>query len=284
MLVDGLFHADPHPGNILLTADHRIALLDLGMIGRISPEMQMHLIKLLLAVSEGRGEEAAGLAIQASHVTEHFSEPDFRRAISNLVAEQQQLTLRRMDVGKTLLDLGRTAGHCGLYVPTELTMLGKTLLQLDEIGRTLDPSFNPHEAVRRNVAEFLNQRVKKDLTPHNLFAAALEMKDFFGHLPSKLNRILDAVANAELELKIKSQEVHVLLDGFQKIANRITMGLVLGALIMGASLLMQVPTSFLLFGYPGLAMLFFLLAAGMGFWLVFSILIQDEKRKRKRRE
>jgi ubiquinone biosynthesis protein len=155
---------------------------------------------------------------------------------------------------------------------------------LDEIGRVLDPSFNPNQAVRKHAAEILNQRVKKDLTPRNLFAAMLDMKDFVGHLPSKLNRILDAIANAELELKVKSQEVHVLLDGFQKIANRITTGLILAALIIGASLLMQVQTQFQLFGYPGLAMVFFLSAAGLGLWLVFSIVLNDQKSKRKRRE
>jgi hypothetical protein len=103
------------------------------------------------------------------------------------------------------------------------------------------------------------------------------VKDFVGHLPSRVSRILDAIANAEFELKIKTQEVHVLLDGFQKIANRITTGLILAALIIGASLLMPVPTDFRLFGYPGLAMLFFLIAAGLGLWLVFNILLKDKK-------
>jgi predicted unusual protein kinase regulating ubiquinone biosynthesis (AarF/ABC1/UbiB family) len=284
VLVDGLFHADPHPGNVLLTEDGRIALLDLGMVGRISPEMQVKLLKLLLAISEGRSEEAATLAIQTSQTTENFNEPEFRRKIGLLVAEQQHATLQQFDIGKTLLDLGRSAGQNGLYVPTELTMLGKTLLQLDDIGRVLDPGFNPNEAVRKHAAEILNQRVKKDLTPHNLFAAMLDMKDFVGSLPSKLNRILDAIANAELELKVRSQEVDVLLDGFQKIANRITTGLILASLIVGASLLMRVQTSFQIFGYPGLAMLFFLVAAGVGLWLVFNILSHDQKTKRPRRD
>ncbi len=284
VLVDGIFHADPHPGNILLTQDGRIALLDLGMVGRVSPEMQTRLLKLLLAVSEGRSEDAATLAIQASETTENFDETEFRRKISVLVAEQQQATLRQIDIGKGLVDLTRSAGQNGLYVPTELTMLGKTLLQLDEIGRVLDPNFNPNESVRRNAAEILNQRVRKDLSAHHFFSALLDMKDFVGQLPSKLTRILDAVANAELELTVKSQEVHVLLDGFQKIANRIATGLILAALIVGASLLMQVPTSFRLFGYPGLAMVFFFIAAGLGLGLVLSIWLKDQNKNDRRRD
>jgi predicted unusual protein kinase regulating ubiquinone biosynthesis (AarF/ABC1/UbiB family) len=284
VLVDGVFHADPHPGNVLFTEDGCVALLDLGMVGRVSPQMQVRLLKLLLAISEGRSEEAATLAIQASQTTDSFNEPEFRRKISQLVADQQDANLCQLEIGKTLLDLGRSAGQNGLFVPTELTLLGKTLLQLDEIGRVLDPAFNPNQAIGRHVADILHQRVRKDLTPRNLVAAALEMKDFVGNLPAKVTRILDAVANAELEVKVRSREVHLVLDGFQKIANRITTGLILAALLIGASLLMQVQTSFTLFGYPGLAMVFFLIAAGLSLWLVVSILFQDQKSRRKRRD
>jgi predicted unusual protein kinase regulating ubiquinone biosynthesis (AarF/ABC1/UbiB family) len=252
------------------------------MVGRISPDMQIRLLKLLLAISEGRSDDAATLAIEASETTDTFNETEFRRKISQVVAEQHQASLCQIEIGKALLDLGRSAGQNGLYVPTELTLLGKTLLQLDEIGRVLDPNFNPNRAVRRHAGEILNQRIKKDLTPHNFLASLLDLKGFAGQFPAKLNRILDSVANAELEVKIRSAEVHVLLDGFQKIANRITTGLIVAALIIGASLLMQVQTSFQLFGYPGLAMVFFLLAAGAGFYLVITILLNDQKSKRRR--
>src|SRR5207237_6522509 len=89
VLVDGVFHADPHPGNIFLTTDHRIALLDLGMVGHTTPAMQESLLKLLLAVSEGQSDEAADIAIRISDTTEHFDETDFRHKIGQLVAEQK---------------------------------------------------------------------------------------------------------------------------------------------------------------------------------------------------
>ena len=94
------------------------------------------------------------------------------------------------------------------------------------------------------------------------------LKQFFGALPSRLNKILDAVGNAELNVKVKPAETEFLIESAQKVANRITTGLILAALIVGAALLMRVPTSFELFGYPGLAMICFLIAAGGGLWLV----------------
>ena len=284
LLVDGLFHSDPHPGNVLLTPENRIALIDLGMIGRTTPTMQEKLLKLLLAISEGRGDEAAQIAVQISQTTEFFDEPRFNRKLADLVSEHSEKSLEKMDVGRIILEIVRIAGQTGLYVPVELTMLGKTLLQLDTIGRALDDKFNPREAVRRHVDEILARRLKKDATPRKIAATLLDMKDFVGGLPNRVNKILDAVGNAELELKVRTTDVHFLMEGFQKVANRITTGLILAALIIGAALLMHVETPFTLFGYPGLAMVCFLLAAGGGFWLIWSIALADHKdKKRKRR-
>jgi ubiquinone biosynthesis protein len=123
--------------------------------------------------------------------------------------------------------------------------------------------------------------VGKHVTQGSLFRSLLEMKEFVGGLPSRLNHIMDAIANHELEVKIKAVDTKLVMEGFQKIANRITTGIILASLIMGASLLMQVQTSFRIFGYSGLGMICFLAAAVGGFWLVMSIFVQDQKGGKK---
>jgi ubiquinone biosynthesis protein len=157
------------------------------------------------------------------------------------------------------------------------------LLQLDEVGKIIDPKFDPYAAVRRNVATLLTQRLKKHASQSTVVNSLLDFKNLFTHLPARLNRILDAVANAELEVKVKTVDTQLLVEGFQKVANRITAGVILGSLILGASLLMRIPTSFIIFGYPGLAILCFLGAAAGGIWLLFSIFFQDEKIKKKKK-
>jgi predicted unusual protein kinase regulating ubiquinone biosynthesis (AarF/ABC1/UbiB family) len=281
VLVDGLFHADPHPGNVFLTDGGHIALLDLGMVGHTTPAMQEHLLKLLMAISEGKSDEAADVVIRISQKTEEFNQTEFRRRIGQLMASRQDQGLQQMNVGKSLLEVSKNAADNGLFVPSELTMLGKTLLQLDEVGKILDPAFDPNASIRRNVGELMSQRMRKNATPGSVFSSLLEMKNFVGGLPSRLNKIMDAITNHELEVKIKAVDAKLIMEGLQKIANRITMGLVLAALIMGASLLMQIQTSFRIFGYPGMAILCFLAAAAGGFWLVFSILVQDQKSRKK---
>jgi ubiquinone biosynthesis protein len=281
VLVDGTFHADPHPGNIFLTTDRRIALLDLGMVGHTTPAMQENLLKLLLAVSEGDSDEAADVAIRISETTDSFDEMQFRHKLGQLVAEQHNATLDQMDLGKALLDVGRSAADTGLFVPIELTLLGKTLLQLDQVGRILAPDFDPNESIRRNASHILNRRMKSVLSEGKLFSSLLEAKQFVGALPSRLNKIFDAIGNAELNVNVKPAETRFLMEGFQKVANRITTGLILAALIIGAALLMRVQTTFQLFGYPGLAMICFLIAGGGGFWLLLNILWQDHKSRRR---
>jgi len=184
-------------------------------------------------------------------------------------------------VGKAMLDLSGNAADNGLFVPSELTLLGKTLLQLDQVGKILDPAFDPNASIRRNVGELVSQRMRKQATQGSFFNSLMEMKGFIGGLPSRLNRIMDLIANQELEVKVKSSDAKIMVEGIQKIANRITAGILLASLIMGASMLMQVQTSFRIFGYPGLAILCFLAAATGGFWLVVRIFIQDQKGDKK---
>ena len=127
----------------------------------------------------------------------------------------------------------------------------------------------------------MSRRMRKQATQGSVLSSLLEMKDFVGGLPSRLNRIMDAITNQELEVKVKAVDAKLIMEGFQKIANRITAGILLAALIMGASAMMQVQTSFRIFGYPGLAILCFLAAAAGGFWLVISIFIHDHKGRKR---
>ncbi|MBA3583184.1 MAG: AarF/ABC1/UbiB kinase family protein [Gemmatimonadetes bacterium] len=281
-LVDGLFHADPHPGNVFLTEDGRIALIDLGMVGRISPEMQEKILRLLLAVSEGRGDEATEVAIRMGEVDrETFDQGKFRRQVVELVGQHQHATMGEIEVGAVVLEISRASADNGIRLPRELAMLAKALLNLDAVGRALAPKFDPNEAIRRHAAEITSRRMRKQMSPGNVFASVLEMTEFAQKLPSRVNRILDALANNELQVKVEAIDEGLLIEGFQKVANRITMGLILGALIVGAAMLMRVETDFRILGYPGLAILCFLGAGAGGVALLIDIWRHDRTRRER---
>ena len=276
ILVDGVFHADPHPGNVFLTDDERVALLDLGMVSRIMSGFQDNLLRLLLAISEGRGEEAADITIRMGTRKENFQEDEFTRDVSDIVARHTDTSMNKVDAGRVVLEIQRIAADRGFRLPPEFTMIAKALLNLDQVVYTLAPDFDPNAVIRNYASQIMQQRILKSLAPGNLMTNLLDVKDFLERLPNRVNKILDSVGNNELELKVDAIDEKKLMEGLQKVANRITVGLVIAAMIIGASLLMRVETSFKLFGYPGLAIIFFLLAAAAAIWLVVVILYYDE--------
>jgi predicted unusual protein kinase regulating ubiquinone biosynthesis (AarF/ABC1/UbiB family) len=284
ILVDGFFHADPHPGNVFLTDDGRLALIDLGLVARLSPTQQEHLLKLVLAVAEGRGDETVDIALRMGERLARYDEAEFRKFVTTAVAYHHDARLADVDVGTTLVAVAQKAGECGVRLPNELMMIGKTLLHLDQVVATLDPSFDPNASIRRNSAEIMSERMLRSVSPANVFNSMLEMKEFVEELPARVNRILDAVANNQLKIEVDAIDEKMLVESIQKIANRITVGLLLAALIVGAAMLMRVETSYTIFGYPALAIVFFLAASVGAIALLFDILVNDEKRTRKERQ
>ncbi|MFL6573555.1 MAG: ABC1 kinase family protein [Burkholderiales bacterium] len=281
MLRDGLFHADPHPGNVFVV-NGKIALLDLGMVAHLSRGLQDRMLQLLLAVADNRADDAAKTLLLLGERRENADQGAFARGVADIIAQHQEVRLQRPQVGRAVLMLLRVAADSGIRLPPELAMVGKTLLNLDEIGRTLAPQFDPNAAIRRHAAEITEHQMARDLSLGALASAAVDLKKFVQNLPGRVNRILDRLADNEFQVKVDAIDETRLMEGMQKVANRISLGLVLAALIIGAALLMRVETPFRLFGYPGLAILLFLAAAAGGVALAASILASDIRARRKR--
>jgi len=282
ILVDGVFHADPHPGNVVVTPDGCLALLDVGMVGRISPTLRENMLKLLLAASEGEADGASAIAIAISEARECFDEAHFRREMTDLILRHRDAVLRDIPVGRVVIDITRIAVENGLRVAPELAIIAKTLLNLDEVVRVLDPAFDPNYSLRRSASRLIQQRLLQTVSPAHVFTSVLETREFVEQLPARANRILEALAKNDLRFRVEMIDEGSLIDGLQKVANRIALGLVLAALILGAALLMQVPTPFRILGYPGLAILCFAAAAAGGLWLSVTILAKDRTPARRR--
>ena len=270
ILVHGFFHADPHPGNVLLTDDGRLALIDLGMVATVSPRLQDSLVRLLIAVSEGRGEEAGRVTVHIGRPLDSFDEAAFLRGASTLVAKAHGADIGDADVGTLVMELNRVAFECGLRQPPELAMLGKALLNLDQIAAQLDPSFDPSACMRDHAESVMRSRMRP--SRERLYATALDAREFVEELPGRVNRLLDAAGAGELQVKVDAIDEESLLRSMRQMANRVTMGLVLAALIIGAAMLARVESS--------IATVCFVLAALGGFALVVSIAWEGWKARR----
>ncbi|HEX3542627.1 MAG TPA: AarF/UbiB family protein [Acidimicrobiales bacterium] len=277
ILVEGFFHADPHPGNVLLTTDGRLALLDVGMVARIPKGMRQKLVRLLLALSEGDGQATADITIDLGTPSDGFDRGGFTTVASQLVESNQGLTMSDLDAGTLVMEIMRASGDHGLRLPPELSMLGKALLNLDQVARTLDPDFEPDRAIKAHAGAIMEGQMRA--SSGSVFTAMLEARDFAQQFPSRVNRVMDALAEGEFRVNVHAFDEAEMLRGLQKLANRLTMGLVLAALIVGAAMLMRVPTTSTLFGYPAIAIVCFLIAASAGLVLVVSIMRSDRRIK-----
>ena len=281
IFMHGLIHADPHPGNVVLTADQNLVLLDLGMVGHVPPRMRDQLLKLILATTEGRGEQVSETLMHMGTKLEDFDEPRFTRETGRMVARFSNSSVRTDSEGSFLLQLVRIGGDCGLRPPAELTLLGKTLLNLEAVLLALDAKMSMRDVLQGHLAALFRARTRASLDIGRLATDALEMQELVREAPQRLSVLLRTLADNRFKVNIAGLEESHLIESMQKIANRITVGIIAAAMIVGAALIMDVPTRQQLFGYPALALVMFMIAASLGAALVVSILAGDRKSKPK---
>ncbi|MEM7697157.1 MAG: AarF/UbiB family protein [Verrucomicrobiota bacterium] len=278
ILVDGFFHADPHPGNVLLTADHQLALIDLGMVGYVPKDLQESLLRLLSAVAEGDADAAAEVALSMGSPKEGFDEDLFRAEMRRIAEDREGEAVEELKMGALIIRITQACGRNQLRIPDSIFVIGKMMLNIDRVGKILDPDFDPDDCIRRNVHQIATRKIREDLSAGAFWRYLGDLKNLIQDTPSHIHDILEKVARNEIRVKVDTIDEEKLLKGFHRVANRITVGLILSALIIGASMLMRIESRFTLFGYPGLAISLFLIAAFGGLVLVGRILFTSEKR------
>jgi predicted unusual protein kinase regulating ubiquinone biosynthesis (AarF/ABC1/UbiB family) len=251
------------------------------MVTRLLPGFQDKLLRLLLAISEGHGEAAAEISINMGEPKPRFDKAEFTRRVAELVAEHSDASLSRLNAGQVALEITKISADCWFRLPPEFTMIAKALLNLDRVVFVLDPDFEPSTVIRQRATEILQRNLMKSIAPGNLIEGVIEVKEFVEKLPSRINKILDNIGENKLKIDVEAIDEKVVLEGLQKVANRITLGLILASLIVGAAMLMRVETSFRIFGYPGFPLIFFLLAAIAGVGLGITIVSTDVRARKK---
>lgn len=287
--VHGEIHADPHPGNLLLTDDGRLAIFDLGMVAHVPPRQRERLLKLLFAAVDGRGEEVAGESIAMGTRLEDFDEEGFLREVGQLVsryaahhADPRQPpndASHGLSEGRLVLELTRLATASGLRTPPELSLLGKTLLNLEAVCLALDRTLDMKRVVERHLNRMMRARLRKSLSPANLASEMMELHGLLREAPRKLSDVLSLLADNRMQVRMTGLDDSQLMEALQKIANRISAGVVTAALIIAAAMMMELGAGPQLVGYPAIAIILVLIGAVLGIALVLSALLGDHKAK-----
>jgi ubiquinone biosynthesis protein len=233
IVIDGVFHCDPHPGNIFLADDGRLALMDFGMVGRFDAGQKDNIILLLLAFSERQGERVADNYLEMVEIPRGFDRRAFTQDVSALVSRYHDMSGGRMALGTALLDLTRLAYNHRMPVPSAMTLLGKAMLNLDGTVRVLSPELDPVQLIRDYMLEVMEKRGMAQLAAGRVFAWAIDMKHLVENAPRRTDMILEKLSNDQLTLRLEVSRLDEAMKTLSRAANRLSLGMIVSALIVG---------------------------------------------------
>lgn len=239
IVIEGVFHCDPHPGNIFLTDDGHLALMDFGMIGRFDAGQKDNVILLLLAFSERLGERVADTYLDMIEIPKDVDRRAFTQDVSALVSRYHDMSGGRMAIGTALLDLTRLAQSHQTPVPSVMTLLGKAMLNLDGTIRVLSPELDPVQLIRDYMLKVMEKRVMGQLSPGRVFAWVLDMKHLFENTPRRADMILDKLANDQITTKLEVEHLDDAIKSVNRAATRLSISMVIASLIMGGAFVFE---------------------------------------------
>ncbi len=266
VVVEGVYHADPHRGNVFLTDDGRLALLDYGLIGRLDEDSRARLALLLLALAQNRADDVADLVISLSTTTLRSDQEGFVQDVRRTLPRFHHRPLAHIQAGYALADLQRSAIRRDVRMPTSFALVGKTLAQADSIARLLDPDLDPVALIEEQSIEVMAREVSHRLEPNRAAAFALTQLAPVLQLPRRISHVVTELEKGTLRIGITPTGLDELEHNLRSIANRIGAALIVGALLLSSSLLVRVAR----FEWLGVAG--FCLAGALGLYMVWKII------------
>ena len=270
ILVDGFFHADPHPGNVFYLPGNRLAFIDFGMVGHLSEQRRDQVADLLKAVVTRDTDAVMEILLEWSDETGVDTDM-FRSEIDYLLDSYHGLALKELRITAVLSDVIAIMRNHQIFLPSDLTLLIKALFSLEGMGRQLDPEFNIVEVA----TPFVKRVTLARYLPETLFKKGTrsvgEFVHIFSALPQDLRRLLKLARRGALQVNVDVNRLDRFGNQLDRAASRITVGVVMASLIVGSSIVMTVPGGPSVFGLPLFGFLGFLGAGVAGIWLLLSI-------------
>ncbi len=273
ILVDGFFHADPHPGNVIYLPGNRIALIDFGMVGRLSPERRRQIVDLLAGIA--RHDEETMLEVLLDwRGDDVVDEARLATDLSDLAFDYVDLQLKDLKIGVLLRRVSAILREHSIVLPVNLTLLFKALISLEGLGRQYDPEFRLIERVK----PFLDRAMRDRYQPAEVARRAqVTLSDFFGlvtSMPRDLARLVKDARHGRMRVDLDLKRLDSFGDRLHSAINRATIGLMTASLVIGSSIVMTVAEGPTLFGVPLLTFfgLFgYLIAFVNSLWIILSI-------------
>jgi ubiquinone biosynthesis protein len=272
ILEDGFFHADPHPGNVLILDDNVICLLDWGMVGRLTRRTRYDLIDLINAVVDKDSEKILAILLNLTEVGGDINASRLEREILDILDIYHSLPIRELNLGQLLLDLSTMLRENRLQVPVDLAIMIKALITAEGTARQLNPDLNVVEEAKPYIKRLVVERWKPKVLWRDLRRNMYNLFSLQKQLPMRLSQIIEKIDRGELNIRFQHENLGPIRNTLENITNRLTFGIIIAALLIGSSMIITTGVKPLLFGFPALGIIGYLVSGILGLWLLYNII------------
>lgn len=268
----GLFHADPHPGNVFILPGQIICMLDYGMVGRLGQDLKDQLIDLLQALLNRDVDRIISQLLYSGELTDDSDLKNLKRDLHDFIEDYYDILLQDIKVGKLLSEFIEILTHHRIHFPADFMILAKALVIMEGIGRQLDPDFNMINHMR----PYVNKLVLERFSPKNISEqAARIIQDYTAlakNLPHDVKEFINRLNRNKFKIDLEHRGLEKLVTDLDRSSNRVSFAVVIGSLIVGSSLVMQIDKGPMILGFPLLGLLGYSIAGFLGLWLAVGIL------------
>ncbi|GAM11799.1 putative protein kinase UbiB [Geobacter sp. OR-1] len=272
VLEDGFFHGDPHPGNVFIMPGNVICLLDYGMVGRLDEQLKNYLLDVLIAIIKKDVDEVIDLLLQSGDISDSLNTRHLRRDLSEFLDSYYEIPLREIEVGRMFSEFIEIATTHQIKLQADLMLLSKTLITIEGMGRELDPGFEMVEHLR----PFIERAITSRVSPHNIEAFIKEnIRPYFKlarTIPRDIRSLIARINRNNFKINLEHRGLDRLIVELDKSINRLSSSMIIAALIVGSSIVMQIDKGPKLMGFPLFAFMGYSIAGMIGFlWLIAII-------------
>jgi ubiquinone biosynthesis protein len=275
ILIHGFFHGDPHPGNILALPGEVIALMDFGIIGRLSHDMRNNLASFVIALMNRNTDEVVRGITNMGLVPDDVNHKQLRQDVDRLREKYSDVPFSQMSMGKTVNDLFTVAFRHRIQLPTDLTILGKTLLTIEGVIEKLDPELNIVKIAEPFGRQLLKERYHPKNMAEKMWSQVNEYGDILTELPKQVKEMAAIMSKGKMKIDLTTPEIDSFVKKLNRISNRISFSMIflsvsilMAGIIIGISISGQ--TSSFLQEFP-IVEIGFTVVIIMFLWLLFSI-------------
>lgn len=272
ILEHGFFHADPHPGNFLITADNRLCLIDWGMIGRLTKDLRYELIDLIHAIVDHDTDKLVDMLVTIARTDKDIDKRELERDVLDILDFHISGPLNQLNLGQLLLSITNLLKKHQLRLPVDLGIMIKALITAEGAARLIYPSLDVIETATPDIKALAQERYKPQILGKMFFSKMAPLISAHGNLPGRIAQIIEKVDGGKLSIRFEHENLGRLTNSLENSSNRLTLGIIIGALIIGSSMIITTGIGPLLLGFPALGVIGYLISGCLGLWLIFTII------------